>query len=171
LEALAELATMPDALGLITGEFARTLDERYRLQLPPELHQALCPDDAIDCVLAKERLGCLSLWRADVWREKVQGGIELIRQKIAAHRLEGDLARVQQFGRLLSTRFREVKLGDRGRLVLPEGFRDFLGVPTGSDVMVVGAALCVELWHAERWRSYLQKRMPRFNPLFAQLSS
>ena len=162
---------MPELSGLIIGEFVRTLDERHRLALPPELHQALCPDGAEDCVLAKERLGCLSLWRTDVWKQKVESGIELIKQKLAAHRLEGDLARVQQFGRLLSTRFRDVKLGDRGRLVLPEGFRDFLAVPPGSELLVVGAAVCVELWHPDHWRRYLQQRMPKFNPLFAQLSS
>jgi MraZ protein len=161
---------MPAATELIIGEFLRSLDDKHRLALPPELHEALCPDKAVECVLAKERLGCLSLWRADVYRDKVQSGVELIRQKIASHRLEGNLARVQQFGRLLSTRFREVKLGERGRLLIPEGFRDFLGVKPECGVMVIGAALCVELWQPERWREYLQKRMPRFNPLFAELA-
>jgi MraZ protein len=165
-----ELVAMPDTQALITGEFVRSLDERHRLALPPELHQALCPDNTEDCVLAKERHGCLSLWRADDWRAKVQSGVELIRQKIATHRLEGNLAKVQLFGRLLSTRFRDVKLGDRGRLVIPEGFRDFLGVNPGNDAVVIGAAVCVELWHPDRWRVYLQKRMPRFNPLFAELA-
>jgi MraZ protein len=161
---------MPEAAGLITGEFARSLDDRHRLSLPPELLEALCPDGSDSCVLAKERLGCLSLWQAAVWRDKVQAGLDLIRQKILAHRLEGSLGKVQQFGRLLSTRFRDVKLGDRGRLVLPEGFRDFLGVEPGGDVLVVGAAICVELWHPEQWRRYLLRRMPRFNPLFEELS-
>ncbi len=161
---------MAELAGLVLGEFARTLDDRHRLSLPPELTQLLLPEGGLDCVLAKERLGCLSLWQTAAWRDKVQSGLELIRQKITAHRLEGRLAQVQQFGRLLSTRFRDVKLGDRGRLVLPEGFRDFLGVEPGGDVLVVGAAICVELWHPQQWRLYLRKRMPRFNPLFEELS-
>jgi MraZ protein len=161
---------MADVAGLILGEYARTLDDRHRLSLPPELLQALCPDGGESCVLAKERLGCLSLWSAPVWRDKVQAGLELIRQKIAAHRLDGSFAKVQQFGRLLSTRFRDVKLGERGRLVLPEGFRDFLGVAPGGEVLTIGAAVCVELWHPDQWRRYLKRRMPRFNPLFEELS-
>lgn len=161
---------MADTAGLITGEFVRSVDERHRLSLPPELLEALCPDGSDRCVLAKERLGCLSLWRAAVWREKVQSSLDLVRQKLEAQRFAGRLGKVQQFGRLLSTRFREVRLGDRGRLVLPEGFRDFLGVPGGSDVLCIGAAICVELWHPDQWRRYLQRRMPRFNPLLEELS-
>jgi MraZ protein len=51
----------------ILGEFQRTLDERYRLSLPAEL-LAQFGDDA-ECILAKERPGCLSLWKADVWQQ------------------------------------------------------------------------------------------------------
>ncbi len=161
---------MDRAEALISGEFVRTLDDRYRVALPPELLQAFPPPRADACVLAKERFGCLSLWPASAWRDRVQSGLELIRQKIQAHRLEGRLGKVQQFGRLLSTRFRDVRLGDRGRLVVPEGFRDFLAVEAGGDVIVVGAAICIELWHPDRWRKHLQRFMPRFNPLFEQLS-
>ena len=45
------------------GEFQRTLDERYRLSIPNELGDALVAESA-DCILAKERPGCLSLWSA-----------------------------------------------------------------------------------------------------------
>ncbi len=161
---------MEPAAPLISGEFARTLDDRHRVSLPPELLQLFSPPGEESCVLAKERFGCLSLWQASAWRERVQAGLELVRQKIQAHRLEGSLGKVQQFGRLLSTRFRDVRLGDRGRLVVPEGFRDFLGVQPGGELIVLGAALCIELWHPERWRKYLQRFMPRFNPLFERLS-
>ncbi|MER3414835.1 MAG: division/cell wall cluster transcriptional repressor MraZ [Gemmataceae bacterium] len=154
----------------ITGEYSRTLDERYRVALPSELYEALCPDGAEVCILAKEREGCLSLWHEQTWREKVQAGIDLVRQKIVAHRLEGKLAKIQQWGRLLSTRFRDVRLGDRGRLVIPEGFREFLGVEPGGEVILVGAVICVELWHPEKWRTYLRRKMPRFGLLFEELS-
>jgi len=162
---------MAEATGLILGEFARTLDERHRLSLPPELHQVLFPPGVEACVVVKERAGCLSVWPQAVWRDKVQTGIALIRQKLAAHRYDANLGKLQQFGRLLSSRFREVKLGDRGRLVLPEGFREFLGVAPGSDVLVVGAAVCIELWHPDQWRRHLLKRMPQFHRLFEELST
>ncbi|MCS7017311.1 MAG: hypothetical protein RMJ19_01365 [Gemmatales bacterium] len=156
---------------LILGEYSRTLDERYRLSLPPELVDSLFPADEEIGMLAKERAGCLSLWRRDIWQERIATGIELIRQKLAAHRLDAQVGRLQIFGRLLSTRFREVRIGDRGRFVIPEGFREFLQVEPGSDVLVIGAAVCIELWHPEAWRRYVRRRMPQFQQLFEELSA
>ena len=66
-------------------------------------------------------------------------------------------------------RHRGVQLAGRGRLVIPEGFREFLGVEPGGEVMVIGAALCVELWGPAAWLRYLAERMPAFHRLIAGL--
>lgn len=47
----------------ITGEVRRTVDERFRLTLPPEFAESIS-DDAGNVIVAKERTGCLSLWRS-----------------------------------------------------------------------------------------------------------
>ncbi|MEZ6070644.1 MAG: hypothetical protein R3C10_10300 [Pirellulales bacterium] len=73
-------------------------------------------------------------------------------------------------GRLLSTRHQQVQLAGRGRLLIPESFRDFLHAESGSEVMIVGAAVCVEIWHPEHWLRYVEERMPRFRRLFDTLS-
>ena len=161
---------MPEPHAFILGEFQRTLDERYRLSIPSELGDLLL-SDSTDCFLAKERPGCLSLWNARVWQEKLDQGVELIRQKMRAGKLEGKISEVQLLGRLLSTRHRPVQLAGRGRLLIPEGFREFLGVEPGGEVLVVGAAVCVEIWNPPAWLKYLQRRIPKFRRLFDQLSS
>lgn len=153
---------------LLLGEFPRTLDERFRLTLPPELGERLT---GIDCILAKERIGCLSLWSADVWQEKLNAGVDLVQAKIRSGRLEGRLEDVQLLGRLLSTRHRTVQLAGRSRLVIPEGFREFLGVEPGGELMVVGAAVCIELWKPSVWFTHLESHLPDFRKLFDQLSS
>ena len=112
---------------LILGEIARTLDPRYRLSIPPELAASLGGDGA-DCILAKERPGCLSLWSVANWQTRLDDGVRLVESKIDAGRLEGRLEEVQRLGRLLSTRQRPVQLAGRGRLIVPEGFREFLAV-------------------------------------------
>jgi MraZ protein len=71
---------------------------------------------------------------------------------------------------LLSTRHKAVQIAGRGRLLIPEGFREFLQVEAGGDVVVVGAAVCVEIWQPAAWLSYLSRRMPRFRRLFGKLS-
>ena len=153
---------------LIVGEVARTLDERFRLSLPAELLQPLAAEGGA-CFLAKERLGCLSLWSAAEWKERLDAGVRLIESKVIARRLDGRLDDVLRLGRLLSTRQRPVQLAGRGRLVVPEGFRDFLGVEPNGTVMIVGAAVCIEIWHPEKLQTYIGQEMPEFRGLLERL--
>jgi MraZ protein len=160
---------MPGVQEFLLGEFLRTVDDRFRLSIPNELGDALVAEST-DCILAKERPGCLSLWSAPVWQTRLDQGVELIKQKMRAGKLQERLGQVQLFGRLLSTRHRPVQLAGRGRLVIPDGFREFLGVAPGGEVQIVGAAVCVEIWNPTAWLKYLEGRMPRFGRLFDQLS-
>lgn len=157
-------------ISLLLGEHRRTLDDRFRLSVPTELAQPLMEQGG-DCILVKERPGSLSLWDAAQWQQRLDRGVQLIQSKLEAGRFEGRIDEVQRFGRLLSTRHRAVNLAGRGRLVLPEGFREFLGVEAGSDVLVVGAALCIEIWQPTAWFNYLEQTMPDFNHLFDELSA
>lgn len=164
---------MPSVEGLLLGEVARTLDDRYRLSLPAELVSGLADVEAKEatCLIAKERPGCLSLWNLARWQKHLDDGVALVKSKIEAGKLDGRVAEVQRLGRLLSTRHREVSLAGRGRLVIPEGFREFLGVEAGGDVMLVGAAVCVEIWNPAQWAGAIGEQMPTFRELFDQLSS
>ncbi len=87
-----------------------------------------------------------------------------------AGRLGDRLAQVQTLGRLLSTRQRPVQLAGRGRLLIPEGFREFLGVEPAAEVLVVGAAVCIEIWHPQAWKECLHEEIPRFGHLLDELS-
>jgi MraZ protein len=155
---------------LILGETTRTLDERYRLTIPAEMVEAIAANGS-ECILAKERVGCLSLWNEAGWKQRLEAGIRLVESKIEAGRLEGRVEEVQRLGRLLSTRHLQVQLAGRGRLAVPEGFREFLGVEAGGPVMVVGAAVCVEIWHPEKWQDYVGEELPAFRQLLDQLTS
>jgi len=160
---------MPGLQQFILGEHRRTLDERYRLTIPSEMGDLLAAESP-DCFLAKERSGCLSLWSAALWQARLDEGVALIEQKMRAGKLEGRIAEVQRLGRLLSTRHTRVQVAGRGRLLIPEGFREFLAVEPGGEVIVVGAAVCVEIWRPDAWVLYLQKGIPKFRRLFDQLS-
>ena len=155
---------------LITGELKRTLDERYRLTLPPEFATAIS-DESGNTIIVKERAGCLSLWRAAEWQKRLDEGLSIIQQKIDSGRMEQRFSEVQRMGRLLSSRAREVQLTNRSRILIPEGFREFLDTGSGSEVMIVGAAICVEIWNPSAWLSLLQEEMPEFGPLFKDLSN
>lgn len=160
----------PASGGLIVGEASRAIDQRHRLSLPPEMVVAL-GGDKCDCLLTKERPGCLSVWSRERWQQRIDDGVALVRSKIQAGRLDGRIGEVQSLGRLLSTRHKPVQLAARGRLVIPEGFREFLGVDPGENVMVVGAAVCVELWKEEAWLDCIGEQMPGFQQLFDELAN
>ena len=155
---------------LITGEVKRTIDDRFRVSLPSEMAEAITDGDG-QTIVAKERYGCLSLWRAADWQNRIDQGISLITQKIEAGRLEQRWSDVQRLGRLLSTRYRTVKLANRSRLLIPEGFREFLDVTVNQDVMLVGAVICVEIWNPTAWLETLRQDMPEFGPLFTDLTA
>jgi len=154
---------------LITGEWRRKLDDRFRLAIPLEVASQIV-DAQGDALLVKERSGCLSLWRSADMRRRLEDGLGVIRQKIEAGRLQERWPEVQRMGRLVSTRQQAVRLANRARLVIPEGFRELLGVAPDGDVIIVGAAICVELWHPERWLDWLRAEMPEFHGLFHNLS-
>lgn len=161
------MASAPD---LLIGEFPRTLDERFRLAVPPELLDPLLADGS-KLVLAKERAGCLSLWSAATWKPRLDAAVEVIRSKMQAGLLTQRVGQLQDIGRLLSTRHKTVALAGRGRLVLPEGFREFLGVEPGGDLMVVGAAVCVELWQPAAWTAFVTAEMPAFRQRIDDLTA
>ncbi len=155
---------------LFLGEWIRSLDERHRFSLPPEMASPLT-GDASECLLAKERPGCISLWNPHTWRCWMAGGVDLVAGKITSGRLSGRLDQVQLLGRLLSTRHRQVPVAGRGRVTIPESFRDFLEVQPGEDLMVVGAAVCLEIWHPRRWSAHIGEQMPEFRQLFDELAN
>jgi MraZ protein len=152
----------------IQGETKRTIDERFRVSLPSEMADAVT-DDGGESILAKERYGCLSLWRAEHWQQRMDRGVEVIRSKIEAGSMDQRWSEVQRLGRLLSTRSSNVQLAKRSRLLIPEGFREFLDVPKGEDVMIVGAVICVEIWNPTAWLETLRQDMPDFGDMFKEL--
>lgn len=161
---------MSEAQEFILGEFPRTLDERHRLSIPLELADLLAADNAA-CILAKERPGCLSLWNSAAWQSRLDEGVELVKSKMRAGKLAGRLEEVQQLSRLLSTRHKTVQLAGRGRLSIPDGFREFLQVEPGGEVIVIGAGVCVEIWNPRAWLAHLESHMTEFRQLFDRLSS
>lgn len=161
---------MAAAADLLIGEYLRTLDERFRLAIPPELLDPLLASGP-KLVLAKERAGCLSLWSAAIWKPRIDAAVDVVRSKMQAGLLAQRVGQLQDLGRLLSTRQTLVTLAGRARLVVPEGFRDFLGVEAGGELVVVGAAVCVELWQPAAWSAFVTSEMPGFRQRMDELTA
>ena len=160
---------MSEMKPLILGEYSRRLDDRFRLSLPGELLEVFTPKEN-DCILAKERPGCISLWDPFGWKDKMDKRVKMIQDRLEVGDLEQQIPQLQLLGRLLSTRHRPVQLAPKGRLLIPEGFREFLEVEAGGELMVVGAAVCIEIWKPDKWVAYVGEKMPDFRDLLQELS-
>ncbi len=97
--------------------------------------------------------------------------MDVVRSKLEAGLLTQRVGQLQDLGRLLSTRHKVVSLAARDRLVVPEGFRDFLGVEPGGDLLVVGAAVCVEIWQPAAWSAFVTSEMPEFRRRIDELTA
>ena len=109
---------------LILGESRRTLDERFRLSLPPEFIPALGGEQAA-CILAKERRGCLSLSNSQKWQETFDAELDVLRASLRAGKLDSRLDEVQMLGRLLSGRQVDVTLAHADDCCFPRVFASF----------------------------------------------
>ena len=159
---------MPETKKLIMGEFSRTVDDRYRLSLPDEFKEVFKPE-AGKCVIVKEKPGHLSLWEESIWKKEYDKRIRMVQERYESGYLADKMFEVQRFGRLLSALYRHIQLAERGRLSLPEGFREFLAVEPKKDVIVVGAWHCIEIWHPEKWIEYAEVDIPQFGSLMESL--
>jgi len=159
---------MTETKKLITGEFSRTVDNRYRLTLPDEFKEVFKPDSG-KCVIVKEKPGHLSLWDESTWKQQHEKRLEMVMNRFDLGYLAGNMSELQRLGRLLSTRSRQIQLADRARFLLPEGFREFLAVEPKQEVMIVGAAVCIDIWHPQKWISYIEEDIPQFDTLLESL--
>jgi MraZ protein len=159
---------MPSKVPFLLGEHRRTIDDRFRLSIPSELIDPMIEDDK-DCILAKEQPGALSLWKASDYQGKLDREVGAIEALLQAERLKDRIDVVQKFGRLLSTRHKTVQIAGRGRILLPEGFREFLGVDAGGEVLIVGAAICIEIWRPNAWIEYLEGNIREFQQTVSKL--
>ncbi|MBN1864152.1 MAG: hypothetical protein JW808_04565 [Victivallales bacterium] len=60
---------------------------------------------------------------------------------------------LRRFGSLSSAE----KVSQQGRVTIPVGYRNMLGLNPGSEVVVVGAEIGVEIWNASRWDEELKR--------------
>ena len=159
---------MTETKKLITGEFCRTVDDRYRLSLPDEFKEVFKPESG-KCVIVKEKPGHLSLWEENDWKQFHERRVEQVRLRYETGHLAGQMADFQRFARLLSIRSRHIQLTDRARFLLPEGFREFLAVEPKQDVMVIGAGHCIELWHPQKLITSIEEDIPQYSNLLESL--
>jgi MraZ protein len=124
---------------VFTGEYRHTIDVKGRVAVPARFRSELAGVAHI-CLWVD---GPLAIFPRAAWEELAAQASGLARV--------GD-ARAREFARSLFSTAYELELDSQGRVLLPAGLRELVGL--GTDVVVVGLNTHVELWSPDRWASY-----------------
>ncbi|MGH2442558.1 MAG: division/cell wall cluster transcriptional repressor MraZ [Chloroflexota bacterium] len=120
---------------MFLGQYARTIDEKSRMALPPEFRSGL----KTGAVLTRSLDNCLCIYPAAWWETLVHAVSDLPDIRIEVRTLVRSL-----FGCAIAC-----DMDRQGRIVIP----GFLSEDAGlcGEAMVVGANNRIEIWNKEAW--------------------
>lgn len=121
---------------MLTGEHARSLDDKGRLSLPPAFRSALA-EGAYVAIYKR----CLGIWTA----EEARSALERLEAAVRHGEATGDELR------RFSSSLEPVAVDSQGRLSLPTSKREVLGLE--KNVVLVGVFNRGEVWEAQEWES------------------
>jgi MraZ protein len=131
-------------MALFSGDYSATLDDKGRISIPAKFREKI-PENLL--VLTKGMIEhCLWAFTPGDWdrvSSKIKDGVNLPARK-------ADML----YHRLLFSTY-EVEIDKAGRIAVPQKLRDFAGLT--KDCSVISDGSRIEIWDAQRYRSYEQE--------------
>jgi MraZ protein len=125
--------------GVFVGNFLHTLDPKRRLTIPSQWREQVgCPEQVY--VLPGIDLPCLSVFPAR----------EMARRLERIRGLSIGDGKGRNFMRTLASRSELLPWDAQGRIRVKDELLDYAGLK--SDVVLIGAFECFELWSPEKWK-------------------
>lgn len=137
---------------LLTGTFARSLDEKQRIAIPKRLRDALGSSLAALYVTPGND-GSLSIYTEEE--------LSKLAERLAAS--SPAQQEVRAFGRLFYAQAERVELDSQGRVRIPPELAQTAGLQ--KDVVLLGVQNHMELWDKLRWETYLAGQQPRYDEI------
>ncbi len=121
---------------MFLGEYFHTLDEKGRVVLPSSFRREL----ADGCVVAKGRDGQLMIHATKVFA------------RMAEEVMAGSSGRSgRRLSRTMFAGADQQDLDKSGRVLVKPDLRDFAGLGTGTEIVVIGVFDHIELWERDRY--------------------
>jgi DNA-binding transcriptional regulator/RsmH inhibitor MraZ len=126
------------------GQDPCTVDGNARLKFSPHFLEDFKRHGA-DVVLHCLPEGALAVYPIEVWRQmrsaEAHAAPEAAQSVVQRRRMRrfGALSQVQQ-------------LSNQGRVTIPAHFRDVTGLAPGSEAVLVGCEIGVEIWQIDAWK-------------------
>lgn len=137
---------------MFLGHHVYTLDSKGRLTIPSRFREELTGS----VVVTRGLDTCLTIYPMEIWEE--------IAQKVNALPITSPQGRALR--RLFFADAVDVEPDRQGRILVPERLREYAGLSTSSETVVVGLDRFMELWAPETWdaQNNRQAEMMEENP-------
>ncbi len=126
---------------MFMGEYKHTLDSKNRMIIPAKLRDSL----GERFIMTKGLDGCLFLYPMDEWK--------ILEEKLKSLPFTKSDARA--FVRFFFSGATECELDRQGRILLPNGLKDFGKIE--KEVVIIGVSTRVEIWSEEVWNGYSEE--------------
>ena len=137
---------------MFLGHHVYTLDSKGRLTIPSRFREELTGSVVVTRSLDR----CLTIYPMEIWEE--------IAQKVNALPITSPQGRALR--RIFFADAVDVEPDRQGRILVPERLREYAGLSTSSETVVVGLDRFMELWAPETWeaQNHRQAEMMEENP-------
>jgi MraZ protein len=136
---------------LLTGTFARAVDEKLRVAIPKPLREALGELAKGVLYVTPGTDGSLALYTEDTLAEQARRLMEA----------SPNAQDVRAFSRLFYSRAQAVELDSQGRVRIPPELAALAGL--GKEAVLVGVLDHLELWEKSRWEAYVSQRQNEYD--------
>ena len=130
------------------GEYEVTVDAKGRFLLPAGFKKQVPDEWGNQFVISRGIEKCLTLYPLKTW--------EPIYAEIA--QLNDFDPKVREFQRLFLNGATQVELDSAGRLLLPQGLKDYAGL--SKDVVLMGRGKKIEIWDQTRYKQLFESFSP-----------
>jgi MraZ protein len=138
---------------LLTGQFSRSIDQKLRVAIPKSLREALDCDKHREIYIAPGTDRSLALYTEEAFARMAD------RLALASPTRQD----VRTFNRLFYARAQRVELDSQGRVRIPPELAGLAAL--GREVVLLGVQDHVEIWAAERWKSYLAEGQSHYDEI------
>jgi MraZ protein len=138
---------------LLTGEFGRSIDEKLRVAIPRRLRDAWGCDQQRGIYIAPGTDQSLALYTEEAFA------------RLADRLAQASPTRqdVRTFNRLFYARAQRAELDSQGRVRIPPELAELARLD--KEVVLLGVQDHVEVWAADRWKSYLAERQGHYDEI------
>jgi MraZ protein len=138
---------------LLTGTFARSVDEKLRVAIPKRIRESFGTSPEPWLYVTPGTDGSIA-----IYTEAALGG--LAARMAAASPAQQD---VRAFNRLFYARAERVEIDAQGRIRLPPALASLAGLT--KEAVMLGVQDHLELWDRTRWESYLAEKTGQFDQI------